>query len=86
MYCGVKLDVSVHDYDSAYEALAERAKRAKVRGADVLDPNVRTEAGLGHHRSTVTSIRLLRDSSVACRLYNTDVVVWHPDNSVSVRR
>ena len=84
MYCGVKLDVSVHDYDSAYEALAERAKRAKVRGADVLDPNVRTEAGLGHRRSTVTGIRLLRDSSVACRLYNTDVVVWHPDNSVSV--
>lgn len=84
MYCGVKLDVSVHDYDSAYEALAERAKRAKVRGADVLDPNVRTEAGLGHRRSTVTGIRLLRDSSVACRLYSTDVVTWHPDNSVSV--
>lgn len=84
MYRGVKLNVSVHDYDSAYEALAERVKRAKVRGADVLDPNVRTEAGLGHTRSHVTGIRLLHDSSIACRLYSTDVVTWHPDNSVSV--
>ena len=84
MYRGVKLDVSVHDYDSAYQALAERAKRAKVCGADVLDPTIRKEAGLGHPRSQVTGIRLLRDNSIACRLYSTDVVTWHPDNSVSV--
>ena len=84
MYCGIKLDVSVHDYASAYQALAERAKRSKVRGADVLDPTVRREAPLGHSRSQVTGIRLLGDGSIACRLYRTDVVTWHPDNSVTV--
>ena len=30
------------------------------------------------------NIRQLRDGSIACRLYNTDVVTYHPDNSMTI--
>ena len=83
MYGGIKLDVRVRDYAGARAALETRSQGMRC-GADVLDPAVRKEAPLGHRRSKVTGVRLLGDGSIAFRLYATDVVTWHPDNSVSV--
>lgn len=83
MYRGVQLDVRIRDYNSARKALVERSSKVRC-SADVLDMRIRKEAPLGHPRRNVTGIRLLSDESIACRLYATDVVVWHPDNSVTV--
>lgn len=82
-YTGVRLPNNVSSYADARRTLEHRAKTSKVRAAEVLVPGG-ISAGLGHPRSDVTRIRMLRDESIACRLYNTDVVVWHPDNRVTV--
>lgn len=39
---------------------------------------------LGGHSKSVTWVRQCDDGSVAFQLYSTDVVVWHPDNSVEI--
>lgn len=39
---------------------------------------------LGGHSKSVTWVRDRDEGVIAFRLYNTDVVVWHPDNSVEI--
>lgn len=82
MYTGIKLDVSVRDYASARAALENRCAKSRGHRHDAYPGG--GWVPLGHKRSSVTSIRMARDESIVCRLYNTDVVTWHPDNSVSV--
>ena len=45
------------------------------------EPNERPLAKRSQHHIT---IRKLHDGSVACKLYNTDVVTYHPDNTVTL--
>lgn len=40
---------------------------------------------LAAHSKSVTSVRQRPDESIAFRLYDTDVVTWHPDDSVTIR-
>lgn len=83
MYTGIKLDgVSVGNYETALSALEERCKRSRGHRDDCY-PGGGT-VPLGHKRSEVTSVRMLRDESIAFKLYRTDVVIWHKDNSVSI--
>lgn len=39
---------------------------------------------LGNRRARHMTFRKLEDGSIAFRLYATDVVTWHPDNSVTI--
>lgn len=39
---------------------------------------------LGNRRARYMTFRKLADGSIAFRLYATDVVTWHPDNSVTI--
>lgn len=39
---------------------------------------------LDSKRKKYVTIRKLRDESIACRLHNTDVVTFHPDNTMTV--
>lgn len=82
MYTGIKLDVRVRDYSSARAALEDRCTKSRGH-RDSAYPGGGW-VPLGHKRSQVTTIRMARDESIVCRLYNTDVVTWHPDNSVTV--
>lgn len=62
---------------SSYNAAVEFFARAKTwRGTDErkLDGNKRH-----------TTIRRLYDGSIACKLHNTDVITYHPDNTITVR-
>lgn len=40
---------------------------------------------LGKRRNTHVTIRKLNDESIACRLYNTDVVTYHKDGRIEIR-
>lgn len=85
MFLGVKAHHDaerVKDYASA-EAALERASKT-------LTGKVRQEKTHGFHLGAnrnygVTWVRRLEDAgAIAFRLYDTDVVVWHPDNSVEI--
>lgn len=39
---------------------------------------------LGGHNKSVTWVRERADNAIAFTLYSTDVVTWHPDNSVEI--
>ena len=47
-------------------------------------PMPKGEYPLGGHHKSVTWVRELSDGSIAFKLYDTDVVTWHPDGSVSL--
>lgn len=42
------------------------------------------ERVLDSKRKKFVTIRKLNDNSIACRLHHTDVVTFHPDNSISI--
>ncbi len=48
-------------------------------------PDEPVERALDSKRKKFVTIRKLSDNSIACRLHNTDVVTFHPDNSVSIQ-
>jgi hypothetical protein len=85
MYRGIRLDdCNVSSYETALAALHQRAKRSrKVKQAEVNLPGG-DEAPLGHPRSEVSGIRMDHGENIRFRLYRTDVVTWHPDNSVTI--
>lgn len=61
------------------EALRVYEKTAPLRGS--ADKNIKP---LGHRRAMHKSFRKLKDGSIACKLYHTDVVVFHPDNTITL--
>lgn len=73
---------SVHDYATA-EAALERAMKTPTGKR-------RTEKPYGYHLGAnnnhgVTWVRRdEKDGAIAFRLYDTDVVTWHPDGSVEI--
>lgn len=70
-----------HDYESAQAVLAKYSKtptgRARTRKAQGYPLNMSSNTG-------VTWVRDDPDGTINFRLYDTDVVVWHPDNSVEI--
>lgn len=62
------------------EALKRYEKTDPWRNAS--DPTIRPlESRRKHH----VTIRKLNDGSIACRLYRTDVVTYHPDDSITIQ-
>ena len=58
-------------------ALAHFAQVKPIRGSYVRPLGKRS-----HHHTK--QIHQRSDGSIACRLWSTDVVIWHPDNSLSL--
>lgn len=88
MYCGVRSYQNVaacHDYESARRSLEKASKTPTGR--------TRKQGQFGFHLGMssnhgVTWVRECDEpgyeGAIAFRLYNTDVVIWHPDNSVEI--
>lgn len=68
----------ITSYDSAHR-FWERAQH--WRGQD----NEHDERVLDSKRKKHVTIRKLHDNSIACQLHNTDVVTFHPDNTMTVK-
>jgi hypothetical protein len=86
MFRGVNLDGAsyVSGYADALALLEKRAKRSrKVAMSQVLKPGG-DETPLGHPRSEVTGIRMDSDEVIRFRLYSTDVIRVHPDDTITV--
>lgn len=67
---------SVRPWDSKYNPNNERPIGTR---------NVKT-CGYGYYDERFNkAMRELPDGSIAYRLYNTDCVIWHPDNTVTVQ-
>ena len=68
----------ITSYDSAHR-FWERAQHWRGQD-DEHDARV-----LDSKRKKNVTIRKLRDNSIACRLHHTDVVTFHPDNTMTVK-
>lgn len=89
MYLGVRSyedALACHDYETARRSL-ERASLTPKLGRK------REPKAFGYHmgRSSTHGVTWVREctdkgyeGAIAFRLYNTDVVIWHPDNSVEI--
>ena len=68
---------SFHDYESASQAWARiKPWRGESEHAErTLDP---------YRRSRNWTIRRLHDGTIACKLYQTDVVTYHPNGEVTI--
>lgn len=80
MFLGLNTQGSCSDFAGAQRVLERmsRTDNGKARAPK--------EFGfpLGGHNKSVTWVRELPDGEIAFRLYQTDVVVWSPDNTVYV--
>lgn len=84
MYTGVRSyqdAQSVHNYDTARAAL-ERAMKTPT-GKRRTAKQYGFHLGLSRNHG-VTWVREDDDGTINFRLYDTDVVIWHPDNSVEI--
>lgn len=68
----------ITNYTLASDVL-DRAPRWKNQTGDY------DERALDTKRKKHVTIRKLRDNSIACRLHNTDVITFHPDNTMTVK-
>jgi hypothetical protein len=89
MYIGVRSYESAarcHDYESARRTL-ERTSVTPKRKLPRAEQQFGYHLGMGTNHG-VTWVREMRDEgyegAIAFRLYDTDVVIWHPDNSVEI--
>lgn len=82
MLMGVRSNAggSCHDYASAQRVL-ERA--GKTPTGKQRQPK-KKGFPLGGHAKSVTWVRELDNGAIAFQLYDTDVVIWAPDNSVYI--
>lgn len=84
MYLGVRSyesAASCHDYETARRSLERTSKTPTGRN--------RKEKTYGYHLGMgsnhgVTWVREGEDGEIIFRLYDTDVVTWHPNNSVEI--
>ncbi len=85
MYLGVRSyenALSCSDYEGARRALEKASRTPKLK-------RLRQPKQFGYHLGMgrnhgVTWVREEDDGSIVFRLYETDVVIWHPDNSVEI--
>jgi len=85
MYVGVKSykdALSCHDYETARRSL-ERASRPPELKRLREPKRFGYHLGMGRNHG-VTWVREEDDGAIVFRLYETDVVIWHPDNSVEI--
>lgn len=68
-----------HDYASAQRTLEVAREQAGRFGSE------ETGWPLAAHYKSVTWVRQLPTGDIGFRLYDTQVVTWHPDNSVTIR-
>lgn len=80
MYTGIKTNGSAHDYASAQRVLEQAALTPTGRQRQSKEYGF----PLGGHSKSVTWVRELDDGAIAFRLWDTDVVIWYPDNSFDV--
>ncbi len=69
---------SIPQLDDHTQALRHYDKVVPIRGSSNIRP-------IGCRRKQHMRIHVLHDGSVACRLYSTDVVTYHPDDSITIR-
>ena len=83
MYLGVRNyhDVNAVNFYADAERALDRAGRTKTGRARELGTY---GFPLGAYYKSVTWVRKLSSGGIAFRLYNTDVVVWFPDNSIEI--
>lgn len=84
MFMGVHSHYNVRQVNSYADAQAVLAKFSRTPTG-----KARREKPYGFHLSmnrnhSVTWVRETADQSIAFRLYETDVVTWHPDNSFTL--
>lgn len=65
---------------SSYTAAVEFFAQAQTWRGDSPDGERKLDGNKRH-----ATIRELSDGSIACRLHNTDVITYHPDNTITVR-
>ena len=79
MYRGINLEgIRIASYETALAALEQCSTKRRARFTS------HNDWSLGHPKAEVTGISKRDTGDIHLRLYETDVVVWHPDNSFTV--
>ena len=78
--------IDTHEFRglTSYELAFERWQKAEPLHKNGQDAHY-AERKLKRNRQTIYSIRMCRDSSIACKYHDTDVVTFAPDGSITLR-